>query len=290
MRSIVALLLVSALFVLSSCSQQMQKVEIIRGIFKSTIAKKTDESITIIPGDTLVTLSKKYNTTISELIKVNNIKAPYVLKPGKKIIIPKSRVYKIKKNDTVYSIAKCYKISIKEIRDKNKKINEKKMIVGDALLLPYYAKINYCNELSKNKKKERIKNKKNKTNKFIFYWPTKGKIISTFGAKKGGRRNDGINILAAAGNPVRAALSGKVIYKGNELPAWGNLILLKHRNGWTTAYAHLDKFLVEVGDIMKTGDLIGVVGKTGNIDKIQLHFQVRKNSKPVDPLRYLKEN
>ena len=90
--------------------------------------------------------------------------------------------------------------------------------------------------------------------------------------------------------PVRVAKSGKVIYRGNELPAWGNLILVKHMNGWTTAYAHLDKFYVKLGAELKAGDILGVVGKTGNVDDYQLHFQVRKNSRPLDPLKYLYED
>jgi Membrane proteins related to metalloendopeptidases len=94
--------------------------------------------------------------------------------------------------------------------------------------------------------------------------------------------------LSAKGNPVRAALEGKVIYRGNELPAWGNLILIKHKNNWTTAYAHLDKFLVKIGDNVKTGDIIGSVGATGNVKQYQLHFQVRRNSKPLNPIQYLK--
>ena len=73
------------------------------------------------------------------------------------------------------------------------------------------------------------------------------------------------------------------------MPAWGNLILIKHANGWTTAYAHLDKILVKVGDRVNTGNIIGSVGATGNVSKYQLHFQVRKNSKPVNPKNYLKK-
>ena len=88
---------------------------------------------------------------------------------------------------------------------------------------------------------------------------------------------------------MRAALNGKVIYRGNELLAWGNLIIIKHKNNWTTAYAHLDKLLVKKGEIVKTGDIIASIGSTGNVNKSQLHFQVRKNSKPLDPIKFLKK-
>ena len=130
--------------------------------------------------------------------------------------------------------------------------------------------------------------KKSIKSKEIFIWPVQGSIITYFGKQKGGRKNDGINIISVKGNPVRAAMSGKVIYRGNELLAWGNLIIIKHKNNWTTAYAHLDKLLVKKGEIIKTGDIIASVGATGNVDKSQLHFQVRKNSKPLDPIKFLK--
>ena len=137
--------------------------------------------------------------------------------------------------------------------------------------------------------------KKNNTKKIpikseqIFIWPVQGSIIVNFGKQKGGRKNDGINIISVKGNPVRAAMSGKVIYRGNELLAWGNLIIIKHKNNWTTAYAHLDKLLVKKGEVIKTGDIIASVGATGNVDKTQLHFQIRKNSKPLDPIKFLKK-
>ena len=134
-----------------------------------------------------------------------------------------------------------------------------------------------------------LSKKKSIKSKEIFIWPVQGSIITYFGKQEGGRKNDGINIISVKGNPVRAAMSGKVIYRGNELLAWGNLIIIKHKNNWTTAYAHLDKLLVKKGEIIKTGDIIASVGATGNVDKSQLHFQVRKNSKPLDPIKFLKK-
>ena len=150
--------------------------------------------------------------------------------------------------------------------------------------MPYFAEINKCKAVVNFKKQ---KNKKYIKSKKIFRWPVDGKVIATFGIKTSGRRNDGINIKAPYGSPVRASKDGKVIYRGNELPAWGNLILVKHKDGWTTAYAHLDKFFVKLGSELKTGEILGSVGKTGNVFDYQLHFQVRKKSKPLDPIKYL---
>ena len=284
--------LISYMVLLSilNCCAEIRNISIIeKGIYKSQ--RETQKymikvkRITILSGDTLFTISKKYKVTSLEIIKLNKLASPYILKPGKKLKIPSPKRYKIKRGDTLTKIAKCFSVTINDIKHKNDRLIEKKLIINSSLYLPYYSK-NKCKQ-----KKIKIKTYKeqDQLSKNIFQWPTEGSVITNFGKQKGGRRNDGINILAPRGNPVRAALSGKVIYRGNELPAWGNLILIKHKNNWTTAYAHLDKFLVRTDDIVKTGDIIGSIGATGNVEKFQLHFQVRKNSKPLDPLKYLRK-
>ncbi len=275
---------------LQGCSKN-QTVKIIeKGIYgKEKRHEISKRKIIIFPGDTILNISKKYKLTVKELVKFNNIKPPYILKPGQQIKIPLSKNYKIKKSDTLFKISKCLGVDVNDIRDKNPNLNERRLIVNSNLKLPYYIDSRNCNNKTKKNKITKNYNKKIKHSE-IFSWPTTGKVITSFGIKEGGRRNDGINILSARGNPVRAALDGKVIYRGNELPAWGNLILIKHKGGWTTAYAHLDKFLIKLGDKVKTGDIIGSVGDTGNVEKNQLHFQVRKNSNPVNPKFFLKKN
>jgi murein DD-endopeptidase MepM/ murein hydrolase activator NlpD len=114
-----------------------------------------------------------------------------------------------------------------------------------------------------------------------------GRIISSFGAKKGGLHNDGINIAAARGAPVRAAENGIVAYAGNELRGFGNLLLIKHADGWTSAYAHNDRLLVRRGDQVRRGQIIARVGSTGSVTSPQLHFELREGSEAIDPLRLL---
>ncbi len=117
-----------------------------------------------------------------------------------------------------------------------------------------------------------------------FLWPVNGKIVSPFGAKDGGSHNDGINIAAPLGTPVRAADSGVVVYAGNELRGFGNLLLIRHADGWVSAYAHCDALLVKRGDQVKRGQVIGRVGQSGNVTAPQLHFELRKGAQAVDPL------
>jgi murein DD-endopeptidase MepM/ murein hydrolase activator NlpD len=122
-----------------------------------------------------------------------------------------------------------------------------------------------------------------------FLWPVKGQVIVAFGPRNGGLHNDGINIRAARGATVKAAENGVVAYVGNELRGFGNLLLIKHADGWMSAYAHNDAILVKTGDRVRRGQAISQVGSTGNVAQPQLHFELRRGSRAVDPLRYLGE-
>ncbi len=116
-----------------------------------------------------------------------------------------------------------------------------------------------------------------------FSWPVQGPVLSGFGPKGQGVNNDGVNIGAPKGSPVVAAANGIVVYAGNEMKGFGNMILIRHENGWVTAYAHLDRVLVAKDAVVAEGDMIGTVGKTGNIASPQLHFETRHDGKAVDP-------
>lgn len=120
-----------------------------------------------------------------------------------------------------------------------------------------------------------------------FLWPVNGKIVSAFGAKDGGQHNDGINIAAPLGTPVHAADAGVVVYAGNELRGFGNLLLVRHADGWVSAYAHCDALLVKRGENVKRGQVIARVGQSGNVTAPQLHFELRKGAEAVDPLGQL---
>ncbi|MFI4964832.1 MAG: LysM peptidoglycan-binding domain-containing protein [Caulobacterales bacterium] len=116
-----------------------------------------------------------------------------------------------------------------------------------------------------------------------FLWPLRGDIISDFGPKAGGQRNDGINIQAEAGAPVRAAAAGDVVYAGDQVPGFGNLVLIKHADGWVTAYGHLSRIDVKNREKVTQGQQIGQAGNTGGVPEPQLHFEVRYAPNPGDP-------
>jgi murein DD-endopeptidase MepM/ murein hydrolase activator NlpD len=120
-----------------------------------------------------------------------------------------------------------------------------------------------------------------------FRWPVRGKVITAYGAKSNGKSNDGINLAVPEGTPVKAAEDGVVAYSGNELKGYGNLVLVRHANGYVTAYAHASELLVKRGDTIKRGQIIAKSGQSGEVGSPQLHFEIRKGSTPVDPLQFL---
>ncbi len=126
-----------------------------------------------------------------------------------------------------------------------------------------------------------------------FVWPLRGDILSTFGPKGTGQRNDGVNIRARSGEAVRASAAGDVVYAGDQVPGFGNLVLIKHADGWVTAYGHLARIDVKMQDKITQGQQIGQAGATGEVGEPQLHFEVRfaptpqDRARPIDPMLVL---
>jgi murein DD-endopeptidase MepM/ murein hydrolase activator NlpD len=122
-----------------------------------------------------------------------------------------------------------------------------------------------------------------------FRWPVKGRVISEFGTKPDGGHNDGIDVAVPQGTSVKAAENGVVAYAGNELKGYGNLILIRHANNWVSAYAHNDEILVKRGDKVRRGQIIAKAGATGSVTQPQVHFELRKGSRPVDPTKFMSD-
>ena len=252
---------------------------------------KGQRTITVYEGDSLYSISKREGVSIKSIIKANKLEPPFTLYKGDRLIIAKPKVHIVKKGHTLYDIANCYEVSISDIMKINQLNNNDKIYLGDKLLIPLYDNTNQtnCNNITKvtitkevNKTSEKKKN-----NNYSYMWPVKGKIISKFGLLAKGLRNDGINISADIGNPVLAIESGKIVYAGNEIQAFGNLILIKHYNNKTSAYAHLDKINVKKGESVNKGQIIALVGNSGKVSIPQLHFELRDKDGPLDPLKYL---
>ncbi|MBP9692283.1 MAG: peptidoglycan DD-metalloendopeptidase family protein [Alphaproteobacteria bacterium] len=135
-------------------------------------------------------------------------------------------------------------------------------------------------EEKKEEKKPAKKEEKAEVKETIFIWPVEGEIIAKFSPKN---KNDGINIKVPEGTSVKAASDGEVMYAGNELKDFGKLVLVKHKDGWITAYAYNSELLVKKGDKVKQGEVLAKSGKTGVAKEPQVHFEIRKGKQPIDP-------
>ena len=120
-----------------------------------------------------------------------------------------------------------------------------------------------------------------------FRWPVRGRVIGSYGARTNGKQNDGINVAVPEGTPIKAAEDGVVTYAGNELKGYGNLVLVRHSNGYVTAYAHASELAVKRGETIKRGQTLGKAGQTGDVSSPQVHFEIRQGSNPVDPTKFL---
>lgn len=245
--------------------------------------------------ETVYALSRKFKTPVQDIIKTNKLKPPYGLKIGQMVYIPGAKYYEVRKGDTLYSISKSFDIPSALFAQHNDLEEPWTLKVGQKLFIP----TSTTPPPPKQAENKTInKAKTTKTAAIIlpstpkrsgrFTQPISGKVISQFGPSGNGRHNDGINISASKGTAIKAAENGVVAYAGNKLKGFGNLVLIKHSDGWVTAYAHADSFSVKKGSVVKKGDIIGKVGSTGNVKTPQLHFEIRKGTKAVDPLKYLK--
>jgi murein DD-endopeptidase MepM/ murein hydrolase activator NlpD len=120
-----------------------------------------------------------------------------------------------------------------------------------------------------------------------FPWPVRGRVLANYGNTPGGGHNDGINIAAPRGTPVHAIDGGTVVYAGNEVKGYGNILLIRHSDGWISAYAHLGDVEAKQGETITAGQVIGKVGDSGGVAEPQLHFELRRGKRPVDPKEFL---
>ena len=251
-------------------------------------------------GDTIYGLSKRHRVSPRAIIDANNLRAPYILKQGQRLVLPRVREYAVRKGDSLSVIARIYDADMYAIARLNGLRPPYTIYVGQRLVLP---NINRTRPVSvpiaevPPPKRSSITARSQAQPKSVpapptrsgkgFTWPVRGKVLSSYGGKSAGLKNDGINIAAPRGAPVVAAENGVVAYAGNELRGFGNLLLLKHSGGWITAYAHNETLLVKRGDKIRKGQTIAKVGSSGSVQKPQLHFELRKGKKAINPIKHL---
>jgi lipoprotein NlpD len=221
---------------------------------KTTPTSKVDNAYIVEKGDSLLLIAKKTNTKFGDLIKINDLKKPYSVYIGQKIYLNNKDGNKLN-------------AKIKETENKNKSIE----VEADT--------------------KKPTNNVVVKSANNNFMKPIQnGSIIRNFGDNSKGKFFDGIIIKGNKGDAVRVAEDGEVAYVGNELKDLGNIIIVKHKNNWLSIYGHCDTTNVKTKDIVKRGDVIASVGKTGSATDYQLYFAIRRGKVAVDPVKYLSNN
>lgn len=233
-------------------------------------------------GDTVYGISRRHGVSTRALVNVNRLRPPYRLAIGQKIVVPRARVYTVRKGDTGYGISRRFGVDVSELMRLNRLRKPYRLKPGQKLRLPPSTRAPVTEQRVAGAASERTPAARRG-----FMWPVRGRIVSSFGPKKGGLHNDGINIRVVRQEPVRAADNGVVVYTGRELKSFGNLLLLRHAGGWITAYGHNDTLLVAKGDTVKRGQIVARAGSTGSVRTPQLHFEIRKGTQAVDPLRHL---
>ena len=232
-------------------------------------------------GDTLASIARKNHVSVSELARANGLEPSAKLKLGSKLTVPGGR--------TAAAVSAPAPIAAAPVA-----VTQQPAAVATgpstriAAVPQQSARLAQATTNIDEKPVETPAKISEATGALpTFRWPVRGKVITSYGAKTNGKSNDGINLAVPEGTPIKAAEDGVVAYSGNELKGYGNLILVRHSNGYVTAYAHASELMVKRGDTIKRGQIIAKSGQSGEVASPQLHFEIRKGSNPVDPLQFL---
>jgi len=269
-------------------------------------------------GDTVYSVSQRYHVPLRGLITMNGLQAPYVLRSGQTLLLPKPRRHTVQRGETIYGISRQHEVALSRLVQFNGIKPPYTIIVRQVLRLPDSVASPNAAQTAQTPRARAPRPPASNSAKPVatppsrgssvtvaakppraaipkppplskrkFLLPVRGRLLSRFGSKGRGLRNDGVNIAAPRGTPVRAVENGIVVYSGNALLGFGNMVLLRHANGFMTAYAHNEVISVSRGDTVRRGQVIATVGSSGNVSSPQLHFEIRKGKRAIDPLKYL---
>lgn len=245
--------------------------------------KAVDGQVTVRQGDNYYLIARRNDVSIRALMDANNARAPYRLRPGDRVRLPRSNSYTVQRGDTLYAISRRHGIDVASLARVNRLSAPFTIQVGQELQVPGGNARAATPNRQTSKAARSIAKATTPRRAGRFLLPVDGRVISNFGPKTGGLHNDGINIAAPQGAPIKAAENGVVVYAGNELRGYGNLLLVRHSDGWVSAYAHTSKFRVAAGEKVNQGQVIAEVGSSGNVDRPQLHFELRKGTRAINP-------
>ena len=239
------------------------------------------------PGETLAGIANRAEVPRVLIIEANRLKAPYAVKAGQKLVIPRRRSHTVKAGETTFDIAMDEGMPWEQIAAASGIKPGAKIKTGQKLVIPTLAG-NGAMIPSPSISTEPTKALPD-TVAPAFVWPLQGKVRRGFSMPLGANPgHEGIDVLGAEGTAVRASAAGKVIFAGQGPEEYGLTVIVYHSGRWTTTYSYLSKITVKEGDKVKAGERIGLVGQTGLASEPQLHFEIRRNKLALDPARYLK--
>ena len=233
-------------------------------------------------GDTLISIARRNHVSVAELAKANNLDQSAKLSLGMKLTVPGARRCG-RARCARPAVAAAARSRLQPLPRRPPRWLQPDSPQQSARLAQATAK----SGREARRRSAAVKPSEATGALPTFRWPVRGKVITSYGAKTNGKANDGINLAVPEGTPVKAAEDGVVAYSGNELKGYGNLVLVRHSNGYVTAYAHASELMVKRGDTIKRGQIIAKSGQSGEVGSPQLHFEIRKGSSPVDPLQFL---
>lgn len=275
----------------------------------------TATSYVVAPGDTLRGIGNRTGAGSEAIAAANALAAPYTVRVGQRLVIPAGRYHEVLAGQSGIAIARAYGVSWASLIQENALVEPYVLRVGQRLRLPasgapasprsiedqaqaFHLDIDgimagnqpagpAVTAVARPSAPTSRPATVPATGPGRFAWPLTGPLLQRFGPAGNGRVNNGINIAADPGTPVRAAAAGTVTYADDEIALFGGLILIDHGGGWSSTYAHLDQLSVTVGQSVRAGQVIGTSGESGQVQQPQLHFEIRRDRRPVDPLRQL---
>lgn len=243
------------------------------------------------PGESLIGLSRRYNVPLATLAKANNVQVYHKVTMGERIVIPGgARPQQVARQAWPQAQQPATQVATAApmLPPPAQPVVQAPRTAAPAVAKVQTVPAETARVATEAPAPDSVVKQAEATGAMpSFRWPVKGRVISGFGQSANGATNDGINLAVPEGTPVKAAEDGVVAYAGNELKGYGNLVLIRHSNGYVSAYANASELLVKRGDSVKRGQVIAHAGQTGNVTSPQLHFEIRKGSTPVDPTKYL---
>ncbi|MFW6412537.1 MAG: LysM peptidoglycan-binding domain-containing protein, partial [Oceanicaulis sp.] len=250
--------------------------------------------VTVARGDTLYAIARRCGVTVDAMAEANGLRAPYALTAGQRLDLPRPSTYTVRRGDNLYRIALAHGMSTEEMARLNGMRAPYTIFPGQELTVRGQART-----VARTPRRDTAPGPRQNAGtvsppppppapvatQVAFRWPVDGPVVTRF--REGEGRMDGVRIAAPIGTPVRAAADGEVVYANNEIQGYGELVLIRHADRLTTAYGLNSVIRVEVGQQVRAGDHIADTGSSeANGDGV-LHFEIRRNVSPVDPLTLL---